>query len=112
MKFRKYEFNSQNEWNALKPSIQTTYAHNKASVFTGCDVAELGYLIKTPAILDANNNIITPAIVSTKYAVDILWHNDTIPTSFTQYEVWPKEIGNHTFWGAEDSYKQDYDKRK
>jgi hypothetical protein len=112
MKFRKYEFSSQNEWNTLKPSIQTIYAHNNASVFTDCNVAELGYLIKTPAVIDSNNNIITPAILSTKFAVDILWHNDIIPASFKQYEVWPKDVGSHTFWGAEDLYKQDYDKRK
>jgi hypothetical protein len=110
MKFRKYEFNSQNEWDALKKTLK-----NNLGAIDTCAIVELGTILLTPGVYDTKNNRIVELVSpvrSTKYAVDILWHNDTIPTSFTQYEVWPKEIGNHTFWGAEDLYKQDYDKRK
>ena len=110
MKFRKYEFNSQNEWNTLKNTLK-----NKLGAIEECVIVELGNKVITPGVYGTKNNTIielTPPVRSSKFAVDILWHNDIIPASFKQYEVWPKDVGSHTFWGAEDLYKQDYDKRK
>jgi hypothetical protein len=98
MKFRKYEFNSQSEWNTLKSSIQTVNGPMRVTSYINCDVVELGYLITSPDI------------VSNKYSVDILWHNN-IPSTFTQYEVWPHDIGAHTFLGLEHLYREEYNNR-
>ena len=99
MQFRKYEFNTPQEWNTLKNTLEF---NDKRHALTGeiierhpksCSIVELG-------------------IISTKTAVDILWYSDTIPSAFTQYEVWPKGIGNHTFLGMEGLYQEEYNKRK
>jgi hypothetical protein len=73
MKFRKYEFNSKEEYENLK--IQT----NVSSV-DGTFV-ELGCLRED------------------KYSVDVLW-NQQSPEEFIQYEIWDVEgNGSHTFLG-------------
>lgn len=73
MKFRKYEFNSKEEYENLK--IQTN-----VSSFDGTFV-ELGNLREN------------------KYSVDVLW-NQSSPEEFIPYEIWDVEgNGSHTFLG-------------
>ncbi len=75
MKFRKYEFNSKEEYENLK--IQTN-----VSSFDGTFV-ELGNLREN------------------KYSVDVLW-NQSYPEEFIPYEIWDIEgNGSHTFLGWE-----------
>lgn len=89
MQFRKYEFNTPQEWATLKNTLE----------------------------FDVNGNPITCAIVElgnislTKTAVDILWAEDIIPSAFTQYEVWPSGVGCHMFSGMEGLYIEEYNKR-
>lgn len=90
MQFRKYEFNTPAEWASLKSSyIQLA----KNGTTQNASVVELGN------------------ISLTKTAVDILWHDNIIPAAFTQYEVWPAGVGNHSFSGLEGLYKEEYNKR-
>lgn len=75
MKFRKYEFNSKEEYENLK--IKTN-----VSSFDG-NFVELGYLRED------------------KYSVDVLW-NQSSPEEFIPYEIWNIEgNGSHTFLGWE-----------
>lgn len=108
MQFRKYEFNTHAEWVTLKNTLEFDINGNPKI----CSIVELGNIVLTPATYDSQGNQLTPPIKSTKTAVDILWYNDTIPTAFTQYEVWPKNIGSHTFEGMEGLYIEEYNKRK
>ena len=89
MQFRKYEFNTLQEWATLKNTLEFDINSNPRA----CSIVELGN------------------VSLTKTAVDILWYDDIIPLEFTQYEVWPKNIGNHTFQGMEGLYKEEYNKR-
>lgn len=108
MQYRKYEFNTQQEWATLKTAhLQFDINNNPKNA----SVVELGNLIITNATYDAQGNMLTPPTYSTKIAVDILWHEDIIPSAFTQYEVWPSTIGKHTFQGMEGLYFEAYNNR-
>lgn len=89
MQFRKYEFNTLQEWITLKNTLEFDINGNPRT----CSIVELGN------------------ISLTKTAVDILWHDNIIPAAFTQYEVWPVGVGNHSFSGLEGLYKEEYNKR-
>lgn len=108
MQFRKYEFTSTSLWNSLKNTIPL----DSNGFLTTCTIAELGFLPTVHATYDLQGNLLTTATFSNKYSVDILWHDGTtIPSGFTQYEVWPQECGTHTFLGLEHLYREEYNKR-
>lgn len=108
MQFRKYEFNTPAEWASLKSShIQLA----KNGTTQNASVVELGNIILVPGTYDDMGQELTPPTRSTKTAVDILWYDNIIPSAFTQYEVWPAGVGNHSFSGLEGLYKEEYNKR-
>jgi hypothetical protein len=45
---------------------------------------------------------------STKVAVDILWADKPLTTSFASYVVWPAPCGIHVFAGWEQAYAEEY----
>ena len=82
--FKKYEF--QDEATALAriealPSATdeegNTYPTHSHSI------VKLGYLVQVPAIFDEEGNELTPATLSDKYSVDVLWNKSEI----TQVDV-------------------------
>ena len=98
MKLRKYEF-TPTQWATAKAKITLTDEegneyYDPAKVR---QVVELGNLVKTPATYDEEGNELTPAVLSTKWSVDILWEGEPLTTSFTSYEVWCAPMGVHTF---------------
>lgn len=99
MEFRKYEFT---DWATEKAKIW-----NEETGYNNCHVVEIGFLPITPAVLDEEGNVITPAVLSDKFAVDILW-NETASEEFTSSEVWPSPVGIHTFAGLEYLYENAY----
>ena len=90
MNWKKYEF-TKSEWNALQSSIEVensigdevSKSWDSSKVVA---VVELGKLVKTPAVLDENGNVITEAVLSTKLSVDILWVEQE-PSEFSAYSV-------------------------
>ena len=106
MQFRKYEFNSAASWTSVKNTLKTTKQLEQ------CSIVELGMVIVVPGTYDAMGREVVAPTYSTKYSVDILWHEDTIPSTMTQYEVWPEGVGCHTFSGLDNLYIQEYNKRK
>ena len=74
MYFKKYEFQSEIDFDILVESIPTESSQA---------IVRLGELVPE------------------KYCVDILWENE-IPVDWTQYEIWDVEgNGSHTFLGWE-----------
>ena len=105
--FLKYEF-TPTEWATLRKLIeQTTLAPtgDEVSSWVDCAVVELGFLPITPAVYDGME-VITPAVLSDKWAVDILFYTEP-PAEFSKYEVWPAS-GVHTFQGCESLYMKAY----
>jgi hypothetical protein len=53
-----------------------------------------------------NKKVVTPAVLSKKWAVDILFYLE-VPAEFKAFEVWP-ESGVHTFYGHEAMYIKNF----
>jgi len=95
MKFRKYTYPNAEAWETQKALIvQTDEEGNESYNQSVVMVVELGTLVETPAVLDEDGEVVTEAVLSTDYCVDILWrnepHEDFVPT-------WVTPIGIHTF---------------
>jgi hypothetical protein len=93
--FRKYVYASQEAWETQKALIvQTDEEGNESYNESVVMVVELGHLVETPAVLDEDGEVVSEAVLSTDYCVDILWRNephaDFVPT-------WITPIGIHTF---------------
>jgi hypothetical protein len=69
-------------------------------------VHEIGHIVLTPAVMNGME-VVTPAVLSTKWAVDIIWASEQL-SQFAQYVVWPKRGGMHIFAGWESIYAQEY----
>jgi hypothetical protein len=102
MKLRKYSF-STSQWATAKAKIQTTDDEGNASWDSSKVVAvvELGNLVTIPAVYDEEGNETTPAVLSSKWSVDILWEGEPLTTSFSSYEVWCAPMGVHSMGGFE-----------
>ena len=101
MKLRKYEF-TPTQWATAKAKIELTNEEGEAYFDPAKvrQVVELGNLVKTHAAYDEEGNELTPAVLSTKWAVDILWEGEPLTTSFTSYEVWCAPMGVHSMGGV------------
>ena len=82
MIWKKYEM-SKTKWVELSATIKNEESWDSSKVVA---VVELGNLVKTPAILDEEGNVITEAVLSTKLSFDILWAEQE-PSEFSAYSV-------------------------
>lgn len=97
------------EWATLRKLIEQTTTNPDGEPVTSwkdCAVVELGFLPITPAVFDGME-VITPAVLSDKWAVDILFYTEP-PAEFTPFEVWPDPMGIHTFSGDDSLYLKGY----
>ena len=107
MIFNKFEF-TPTQWATLRKLIETTTTTPdgaKVQSWVDCAVVELGFIVITPAVMDGME-VVTPAVLSKKWAVDILFYTE-VPTEFAKYAVWP-ESGVHTFQGCESMYMENF----
>jgi hypothetical protein len=111
MKFQKFEF-TPTQWAAAKAKIELTGTDPEGETYTYWNpelvtaVVELGHLC-TQWGTDAEGNKVCE-VTSPKYAVDILWANEPLVTSFASYVVWPSPCGVHIFAGWESAYESEY----
>lgn len=107
MKFLKYEFTPA-QWATAKAKIETTDAEGNTTwnseLVTG--VVELGYICTEWGTDEEGNQVCVKT--SPKYAVDILWTDEPLATSFASYVVWPAPCGVHVFAGWEEVYAEEY----
>ena len=91
--FRKYQFGSKSaaneKINALGIDEDGNPTHNHA-------IVRLGNLVVTPAEIDAEGNVITEAVLTDTYHVDVLWDGEPNPDWDAQM-VWCAPMGVHTF---------------
>jgi hypothetical protein len=91
--FRKYQFGSKSaataKINALGIDEEGNPTHNNA-------IVRLGNLVVTPAEIDAEGNVITEAVLTDTYHVDVLWDGEPNPDWDAQM-VWCPPMGVHTF---------------
>jgi hypothetical protein len=106
--FLKFEF-TPTQWATLRKLIEqttTTPDGTKVQSWVNCAVVELGFIVITPAVMDGME-VKTPAVLSDKWAVDILFYSEP-PVEFTPFEVWPPPMGIHTFSGDDSLYLKGY----
>jgi len=106
--FNKFEF-PPTEWATLQKDIQqttTTPDGEQSTTWVDCAVVEIGFIVITPAVLDGME-VKTPAVLSDKWAVDILFYAEP-PASFAPFEVFPNPCGVHTFQGCESMYLENF----
>jgi hypothetical protein len=102
--FLKFEF-TPTQWATLRKLIETTTLTPTGEEITSwvdCAVVELGNIVITPAVMDGME-VVTPAVLSKKWAVDILFYAEP-PASFAPFEVFPNPCGVHTFSGDDSLY--------
>ena len=91
--FRKYSFGSisaaNEKINALGIDEEGNPTHNNA-------IVRLGNLVVTPAEIDEEGNVITEAVLTDTYHVDVLWDGEPNPDWDAQM-VWCAPMGVHTF---------------
>lgn len=91
--FRKYQFGSKGsattKINALGIDEEGNPTHNHA-------IVHLGHLVETPAEIDEEGNIVTEAVLSSTYHIDVLWDGEPNPDWDNQMVFCPP-MGVHTF---------------
>lgn len=91
--FRKYQFGSKGsastKINALGVDEEGNPTHSHA-------IVHLGNIVVTPAEIDAEGNVITEAVLTDTYHVDVLWDGEPNPDWDNQL-VWCAPVGLHTF---------------
>ena len=106
--FLKYEF-TPTEWATLRKLIEQTTTNPEGepvTSFVDCAVVELGFLPITPAVIK-DMEVVTPAVLSDKWAVDILFYAE-VPKEFDAFAVYPPPMGIHTFSGDDSLYLSGY----
>ena len=106
--FIKFEF-TPTEWATLRKLIEQTTTNpdgEPVTSFVDCAVVELGFLPITPAVIK-DMEVITPAVLSEKWAVDILFYAE-VPKEFDAFAVYPPPMGIHTFSGDDNLYLSGY----
>jgi len=91
--FRKYSFGSKGsattKINALGVDEEGNPTHNHA-------IVRLGNLVVTPAEIDEEGNVITEAVLTDTYHVDVLWDGDP-DEHWEDFTIWCAPVGVHTF---------------
>jgi hypothetical protein len=109
MTYLKYEFTPA-QWATLRKliEVESTFDGKKSTTWSDLITAvhEIGHIVLTPAVMNGME-VVTPAVLSTKWAVDIIWASEPL-SQFAQYVVWPKNCGMHVFDGWEQIYNQEY----
>ena len=102
---KKYEMTPA-QWATARKKIEVTTDEGSSWSDAVLGVVELGHLEITPAVYDGEE-ITTPAVLSNKVAIDILWSGEPVAT-FASKQVWPAPCGVHTFAGWEAAYAADF----
>jgi hypothetical protein len=105
MTYLKYEFTPA-QWATLRKLIEVTHEDTTSWSDKVTAVHEIGHIVLTPAVIE-DGEIVTPAVLSPKWAVDIIWASEPL-SQFAQYVVFPKPCGVHVFAGWESIYAQEY----
>ena len=91
--FRKYQFGSKGaataKINALGVDEEGNPTHSHA-------IVHLGNIVITPAEIDAEGNIITEAVLSDTYHIDVLWDGEP-NANWDNQMVWCSPVGLHVF---------------
>lgn len=102
MRIAKYEFNSKEQFKTKERALGIDIDedgnefknHNHA-------IVELGNIVIQSAIINEYGEIVTPAVLSEKYHVDVMWRGiEKHPYGWASYSVDLDSEGSHSFLGV------------
>lgn len=110
--YQKYSFNSQRQAEELINQLGYEMEDGMKYPTHPHTISNLGFLIKTPATYDGDNNQLTPSIYHSKWSVDVLWKrlpldeedNVIFPEGWQDYLLTGLESYKHSFYGWEYEY--------
>jgi hypothetical protein len=109
MKFRKYEFESKEQFDFFVKKSTFEVNGSTQEFWEGKTVVEIGHIMLTPPVLGDDIEIITAATYAPNYSADILFNEGNNEyEDLVEYEVWPDPVGVHTFAGLDYLYEEDY----
>jgi len=93
MKIGKYEFNSKEQADSKIEALGEEHNHT---------IVKLGNIVLQQAELDEDGEVITEAVFSDKFHVDVMWIGlDSHPYGWATYAVTPSDNGLHSFLGID-----------
>ena len=91
--FRKYQFGSKGaattKINQLGLDEDSNPTHSHA-------IVHLGHLVETEGTYDEEGEVITEAVLSSTYHIDVLWDGEADP-NWNKQMIWCEPVGLHTF---------------
>ena len=72
---RKYSFADEAAANAAIAALRQDEEGNPTH---GHDIMKIGHIVETPAVLDEEGNEVTPPVLSSTYAVDVIWQGEPL----------------------------------
>ena len=75
MKLRKYSFADEAAANAAIVALGQDEEGNQTH---GHAIMKIGHIVETPAVLDEDGEVVTEAVLSDTYAIDVIWQGEPV----------------------------------
>jgi len=96
----KYEFNSKEQAESKIEALHTEDEEGNLIPNFKFAVIQIGHLTLEDGVYDEDGEVITPAVMDTKWHVDALWHNlEDHPYGWKTYSIDIDSEGLHGFLG-------------
>ena len=92
-KFRKYEFGSKS---AATAKINALGVDEEGNPTHDHSIVSLGNIVTTPAVYNDDGDVVTPAVYSSSYHVDVMWDGEP-DEAWDNQMVWCAGLGVHSF---------------
>ena len=86
---RKYSFASEAAANAAIAALGQDEEGNPTH---GHAIMKIGHIVETPAVLDEDGEVVTEAVLSDTYAVDVIWQGEPVEAWDAQM-IWCPPMG-------------------
>ncbi len=98
---RKYQFTSEEAANTAILALGTTTDLEGNEIPSNPhQIYKLGHLVETPATYDEEGEVLTEAVLSDTYAVDVVWEGEPLE-DWDANMIWCEPIGVFTAGGVE-----------
>lgn len=95
MIYKRYEFNDEEQY---LEKVGNFDRGEEGQILVNAEFIPLGFLTLEEAILNEDEDIVQDAVISEKYAVDVLWKDlEESPYGWKTYEVEPKNPKHKIF---------------
>ena len=86
---RKYQFANEA---ALDAAIAALGVDEEGNPTHGHAIMKIGHIVESPAVLDEDGEVVTEAVLSSTYAVDVIWQGEPVEAWDAQM-IWCPPMG-------------------